>query len=150
MKRGKFRNAIFAVTYKIENEKIIYLLLKRKLHWKGWEFPKGGIKFLELKKQTVKREIKEETNLKIISIKKFNIKGKYLYQKKLKDRPNFVGQKYYLYVVKVKNGEIKFDKIEHSNYEWMDFNKAIKILTWDNQKQCLKKVNDYLKNAKKN
>ena len=51
--------------YKIENKKIKYINLKRKLHWTGWEFPKGGIGFLETKKNCIKREIKEEIGLKI-------------------------------------------------------------------------------------
>ena len=47
MKFKKFRNAIFAVAYSREGDNIKYLLLKRKKHWIGWEFPKGGIDFFE-------------------------------------------------------------------------------------------------------
>ncbi len=66
----KHRKGIFLVTYSKENGKTKYLILKRKLHWKGWEFPKGGIEPGESIKKTIKRELKEETGLKPLMIKK--------------------------------------------------------------------------------
>jgi len=138
---GKYRKSIFAVVYRIRNNKIEYLLLKRKLHWRGWEFPKGGLKLLEPEFLGVLREVKEETGLKIIKIKKFNVFGKYDYEKKLEDRKNFVGQEFSLYSVKVEGDKVKLDKLEHEDYKWISFNDALKILTWENQKKCLEIVN---------
>jgi len=140
----KYRKAVFIVTYSIIGNKIEYLILKRKLHWKGWEFPKGGVNIFETKKQAVKRELKEETGLRALKIKKFNIKGKYDYDKEYPDRPGFKGQTYTLYSAEVKKGGIKFDKTEHSGYKWASFNEALKNLTWKNQKKCLKEVNSCL------
>ncbi|VVB83717.1 RNA pyrophosphohydrolase [uncultured archaeon] len=141
----RFRKAIFALTYSRNKNKIEYLILKRKKHWIGWEFPKGGIEFLETKKMAVRREIKEETGLKILNIKKFNVAGLYKYKKKFPDRKGVVGQKYSLYAVRVKKGNVKIDSREHSGYKWMNFNEAMKKLTWKNQKKCLKIVNNWLK-----
>jgi 8-oxo-dGTP pyrophosphatase MutT (NUDIX family) len=145
MKLKKFRNAIFAVAYSKTGNSIEYLLLKRKKHWIGWEFPKGGIDLFETKKMAVKREVKEETGLKILNIKKFNISGKYRYKKEYKDRKGIFGQKFSLYAVEVKKGNVKIDKREHSGYEWNQFNKAIKKLTWESQRRCLKIVDKWLK-----
>ena len=64
----KYRKAVFIVAYSKINNKIEYLLLKRKLHWKGWEFPKGGAEEKENNLDAVKRELKEETGLKILNI----------------------------------------------------------------------------------
>ena len=144
MEKGRYRKAVFIVTYSNIEDKIYYLILKRKLHWKGWEFPKGGMKFFETKKHAVKREIKEETGLKILKINKFNLKGKYRYNREFKDRPKIIGQNYTLFAVKTKKGKVKLDKLEHSGYKWMNFNEAMKKLTWKNQKKCLKVVNAYL------
>jgi 8-oxo-dGTP pyrophosphatase MutT (NUDIX family) len=137
----KYRKSIFAVVYRIKNNKLEYLILKRKLHWNGFEFPKGGLKFLEPKILGVKREVKEETGLKILKIKKYNVFGFYDYDKYLEDRKNIIGQEFSLYSVMVKDGKVKLDKLEHESYEWCDFNKALKKLTWENQKQCLTIVN---------
>lgn len=144
MKKGKFRKAIFAVVYSMnKNGKVEYLILKRKKHWKGWEFTKGKIEKFEGKKKTVRREVQEETGLRILKIKNHKIKGQYKYNKKLKDRPGVVGQTYNLFSVKVDkgNGKIKVDSIEHYSGKWVSFKQAKKLLTWPNQRRCLKIVN---------
>jgi 8-oxo-dGTP pyrophosphatase MutT (NUDIX family) len=94
--KSKYRKAVFIVTY----AKIYYLILKRKLHWSGWEFPKGGTNFFETKRGAIKREVVEETGLVPIKIKKFDHSGKYKYHKKLSDRPGVVGQTFSLYSAK--------------------------------------------------
>ncbi len=142
---GKYRKAVFIVAYSFHNGKLQYLVLKRKLHWKGWEFPKGKIEPGEKKIDTVRRELNEESGHRALKIKKFNIKGKYKYKKLLKDRPEFMGQSYVLYAADVKRGKVKLDRIEHSSYKWADFKTALKMLTWANQKKCLRIVNSWLK-----
>ncbi len=169
--RGKLRHAIFAVVYSKNPQRVLisscnptgsrssfkknqmdskvkYLILKRKKHWKGWEFTKGKIELFETKRMTVRREVKEETGLKIIKIKRFKIDGVYRYKKKLKDRPGVVGQTYHLFAAEVKEGKVKIDEREHSGYKWMSFKEAEKKLTWENQKKCLKIVNEWLENEK--
>ena len=146
MKPKKYRQAIFVIVYSIVNNKPQYLLLKRKLHWKGWEFPKGGKRFYETDSMTLKRELKEETGLKIISIKnKLKISEGYDYDKEYSDRKKFKGQKYKtLFIVEVEKEKPRLDKLEHSNYKWVDFKTATRILTWENQKRLLGKVNQIL------
>ena len=141
---GKYRKAVFMVVYSREKNKISYLILKRKLHWRGWEFPKGGVEKRESYKDAVKREIKEETGQRIFKIKPFNVSGKYNYDKKYKDRPGYRGQTYRLFSVLVKRGKIKLDNLEHNSHKWVSFSEAMKKLRWTNQKRCLKMVNDFL------
>jgi 8-oxo-dGTP pyrophosphatase MutT (NUDIX family) len=143
--KSKYRRGVFCVIYAVgSREKIKYLILKRKLHWEGWEFPKGGIKKDEKILDAVKREIKEETGLEPIKIKKFDVSGGYKYEKTLPGRDGIIGQTYILYAVMVKKGKIKMDKFEHSKYKWENFKTAMKKLTWPNQKKCLKVVNKWL------
>ncbi len=146
----KYRKAVFIVTYSKTNKDVEYLILKRKLHWKGWEFPKGGLQGIKEKvftKGAAKREVIEETGLIPLKLKKFNIKGKYKYKKPLKDRPGILGQEYQLYSAEVKKKKVNIKKnkdLEHSDYKWVDYSTALKKLTWPNQKKCLKLVNSYL------
>ena len=144
MKRGKFRKGVFVVTYAKKGNKIEYLILKRKHHWNGWEFPKGGMKLFEGKNHAAKREVREESGLRTRKIKKFNYSGKYKYNKEYKDRLGTIGQTFSLYAAEVKRGKVKIDKHEHAGHEWMTFEKAMKKLTWSNQKECLKIVNKWL------
>ena len=141
---NKFRKAVFVVVYSLEGKKPEYLLLKRKLHWKGWEFPKGKIERFELKRKTARRETKEETGLDILKLQKHPYKGRYLYPKSFKDRLNLVGQTFQLFSGKVKKGKISLDPKEHSGHKWCSYSEALKKLTHDEKKKSLKIVNGWL------
>lgn len=140
----KYRKAVFVVTYAMDKGEILYVLLKRKLHWKGWEFPKGGAEKGESSMTTVKRELFEETGLRSRKIKRFSVKGKYRYNKKFPDRPGYLGQTYQLFSAEVKKGKLKIDKKEHSTYKWLPFDEAVKKLKWQSQKKCFRVVNRFL------
>jgi 8-oxo-dGTP pyrophosphatase MutT (NUDIX family) len=142
----RYRKAVFIVTYAKTKNRIEYLILKRKLHWKGWEFPKGGMKSFETQRHAVKRELKEETGFLPLRIKKFNIMGKYKYDKKYPDRSGYAGQTYTLFSAEVKKDKINLDRLEHSDYKWVSFREAIKKLAWPNQRKSLKVVNSWLGN----
>ena len=143
-KKG-YRRAVFVVIYKKQNNQIKYLILKRKLHWKGWEFTKGGVEKEETEMLTVMREVKEESGLTPVRIINHRKKGKYNYKKSIPTRP-YIGQSYSLYSAQVsnKNKKIKIDKHEHGMYMWADFQEAIKTLSWKDQKECLSIVNKFL------
>jgi 8-oxo-dGTP pyrophosphatase MutT (NUDIX family) len=119
-----FRQGIFIVVYRKDKDKILYLLLKRKLHWKGWEFPKGGIENGEDLLKAAKRECREESGLRPVFIERLPYHGKYPYHSKLKDRPGFSGQTWKLFAVKVKESKVKIDKKEHSGFKWVDYKTA--------------------------
>jgi bis(5'-nucleosidyl)-tetraphosphatase len=146
MKGEKYRKAIFVVVWAKENKKIEYLILKRKKHWVGWEFPKGGVEFFETRSGAVRREVKEETGLKILKIKKFKVYGRYDYDEEYPDRKGLIGQDFLLYSAEVQKRKVSIDKKEHSDFKWTSFSEAEKKLTWANQKECLKIVDNYLKN----
>ena len=137
-----YRKSVFIVVYRKTEKGILYLILKRKLHWSGWEFPKGGIEPDEKIEETIKRELKEETGQFPLIIQKHNFSGKYKYKNKVAGRW-FVGQMFSLYSVEVKNEEIILDKREHSEYLWLPYFEAHRKLTYRNQKKSLEIVNDF-------
>ena len=141
----KDRKGVFVVVYAKTNGEIEYLLLKRKLHWKGWEFPKGGIDDKEHIYSAIKRELKEETGLNALRMTKFPVHGKYDYRRIFADRYGIIGQTYTLFSAEVrKRTNIGIDKQEHSGHKWMRFEEALKLLTWKNQRQCLRAVHTSL------
>ena len=113
----KYRRAVFIVVYKRLEDKILYFILKRKLHWIGWEFPKGGVEEDEKEIEAVKRETKEESGLKIVKIKKFNFYGNYRYKNKIPSREGIIGQTYSLFACEVAPGKAIIDRKEHSEYK---------------------------------
>jgi len=139
----KFRKGVLVIVYKLENSEISYLLLKRKLHWIGWESVKGGIEKGESKIQAVKRELKEETNLKAEKIVDMKIRNRFFYPKYFHGWPGYVGMEYKIFAVKV-SGKVRFYRIEHSGFRWMNFKQAYAKLTFKEQKDALKKVNERL------
>ncbi len=142
----KYRKAVFVVIYSRNKGEIEYLILRRKLHWRGWEFPKGGLEKDETKRDAVKREVREESGLKLLRIKRFDFSGRYLYKKEFADRLGIRGQTFSLYAAEVKKGKVRIDKREHSGYKWMRFREAVKKVRFNNQKKSLRIVNKRLKN----
>jgi len=141
-----YRKGVFVVVY--VRKPLQYLLLHRKLHWCGWEFPKGGKLAKEKLENTVKREIKEETGLEIIKIIPFNIGGRFLYDKKTQRERKAKGFSWKLFAAEVKKGKVKISKREHDSHKWLPYAKAIKFLTWPNQKKCLRIVHQAIKKSK--
>lgn len=149
MVKQRYRKAIFIVVYRrtknIFGSKIIkYLLLNRKKHWTGWEFPKGGIDGKENSFETIEREVFEECGQKGFDFRKYKFSGKYKYPKLLKDRPGVIGQTFQLFSAEIKNKKVLMDKREHKRYCWVRFDKALKMIEFDNQRKALKIVNKSL------
>ncbi len=139
----RYRKGVFGITY--STKPLRYLLLHRELHWKGWEFTKGGKKAREKLEKTCRREIKEETGLKIKKIKRLPFQGKFNYNKKAEQEWKAKGFEYVLFACQVKKDRVKIDKKEHNDYKWCNYSQAMKLLRWPNQKKCLKIVNSFIK-----
>lgn len=139
----KYRKGVFIVVFSMKP--LRYLLLHRKWHWQGWEFPKGGSLAREKIENTVKREVREETGLKIISLIPFEDRGKFIYDKKAQQYWRSKGFSWKLYAAEVKKARAKINKKEHDHFKWLSYKKAIKLLTWPSQKRALKIVNNTLK-----
>src|SRR3989338_5793454 len=136
----KYRRAVFIVVYALDKKEIVYAILKRKKHWNGWEFPKGGVENNELLEKAALRETFEETGRRVMLLKKYSVEGKYHYTRMLPDRLGITGQTYTLFSAQVRRGRIVVDSSEHYEGEWASFPKMMKMLKHTNQKKCLKIV----------
>lgn len=128
-----------AVIFRRQNKKIYYLLL----HYASghWDFPKGHIEKGEELKETVEREVLEETGIKDIKfIEGFKEWIKYFY--KMKDKNIFKIVTFFLAETKTEKVKISF---EHIGYEWLPYNEAIERLTFKNAKDILEKAYKFLK-----
>ena len=120
----------------IVNEKLEVLLLKHKAG--HWAFPKGHVEKNETEEETALREVKEETNLDIKLNTKFREIVKYSPAEEVeKEVIYFIG-----YDIK---GKEKPQLEEISEIKWININKAINIVTYENDKELLKKVKKYLR-----
>jgi bis(5'-nucleosidyl)-tetraphosphatase len=109
---------------------------------KHWDFPKGHIELHETPIETVIREIKEETNLKIKIIEGFEKKVSYNF----KDKGEFVYKEVIFYLAKANSKKVILSE-EHRGYVWLPYYDALKLITFN--KNILKAAEIFLKNLEK-
>jgi len=138
----KTRKGVAAVVFTNIRGNKKYLILKRKLHWKGYEFLKGGLKKGENEDNAIRREIREETGKLSpeYKLKKTNLSYSFAYERPfIQDKELWAGSKNRVYTAEFDNPYIRLDKDEHSGFKWMSKKDALRLLTWPNQKDILRK-----------
>ncbi len=120
-----------------KNSDYEFLLLKYPNYW---GFPKGEKERGESEIQTAKREIKEETGLDVEFI--FGFKHEHEYSYYLKGK--LITKKAVLFLAKAKSKNVKISW-EHEGFKWLKFEDALKTLSYESDKEALKKAYEFLK-----
>lgn len=122
-----------AVVYRKEGDEIKFLLLKYPSYW---GFVKGNIEEKESVKETVIRELEEETGIKDgILIDGFKEENKYTYKREGK----LVFKIVIFLLLETKTEEIKIS-FEHEDFKWCEFEEALKLVVHKNSKDLLEKA----------
>ena len=126
-----------AVVFRKDKE-IKYLLLQ---YGAGhWDFPKGNIEKGEQEKETVKREIQEETGIAEISFAEgFKERIRYFYRRE----GRLISKEVVFYLCETKEENVKISH-EHIGYEWLNYEDALAKVTFKNSKEILEKANEFL------
>lgn len=121
-----------------------FLILYRKLHWRGWEFPKGGINKGEKEDEALSREVEEETGLHVRIICKLSYLITYHYPKDFikKTKTEYKGAHQSVYLA-FANGRVKLSQ-EHSKFRWVSYKEACKLLKHRTQKKALDVAYQYV------
>lgn len=140
-----FEKSAGAIIYRIEKGKELFLLLHyaaldHRASKDYWDFAKGHVEAGEKERDTVVREVKEETWLDDLEfVEGFNAWMKYFFV--------FEGKRIFKIVTyllaKTATGKITISG-EHIGYDWLSYEEALERLTFKNAKQVLKKANEFL------
>lgn len=144
-----------AIIFRREQDNIYYLLLQYGKQGKRgghWEFAKGHVEQGETEKQTVKREVFEETGLNDIKIISGFVKySKYFFKAhsekkdnlKKNKKPSWIFKLVTFFIAETKTKKIKLSP-EHIGFIWLPFKDAFKKTTFKNSKLLLKEANDFI------
>jgi len=136
----RYETSVGAVVINSQNK--ILLIFQRKARY--WEFPKGHMEGQEDELLTMDREVKEETGIKSYEL----IKGfRYEINYSFEDLEDFVHKRVIFYLIRT-DDPIRIC-IEHEKYAWVDYEDALRLVKYDEQREVLKRVNDFLRNSAK-
>ena len=125
-----------AVVYRIIHDELRFLLIKnhRSSHW---GFPKGHMEKGETPEQTAAREVLEETGIHIRIVPDFSYKSEYTIQGK-------VEKSVILFLAGTRDVQTIIQREEIDDYIWLNFDRAVGLLRFDNDKMILTKAKDFL------
>ena len=125
-----------SIIYRQSPEGKMYLLLN---YPSGhWDFVKGNIEKGETFKQTVLREIREETGISDITfVDGFEDKIEYHYQRD----GQVIHKEVVFFLSNTKTDQVVLSH-EHLDYMWLNFNDALGKLTYKTAQKLFKKVKD--------
>lgn len=124
-----------SIIFKYDEGKLLFLVIKQTLG--HFSFPKGHVEANESEKDTALREVKEETGLDILFVGDFREVITYCPKPGvLKDVVFFLGN--------VIDGVITPQEDEVSLIEWLSYEDALNVVTYDDDKNVLKKAYEYI------
>ncbi len=131
-----YESSCGAVVFRMIAGEVRYLLIKNKRS-ANWGFPKGHIERGETKEDTARREVLEETGIRIQIIPGFISKSEYTIQGKVEKSVS-------IFVAKTSDTQTIIQHEEIEDYIWLNYPKAIKTLKFENDRSILEKAHEFL------
>ncbi len=133
-----------AIVFRMEKGRPLYLLLQYPSSGKAkeeyWDLPKGHMEKGEQEKDTVAREVREETGIEEIDFfDGFREQIRYWFQAKGQKISKTVA----FYLAETKQKKVTISS-EHLGFVWLPYTGALEKLTYENAKQILQKAHDLL------
>lgn len=130
-----------AIVYRQSDEKTQLLLIKHRCSG-HWSFPKGHVEAGEHENETALREVKEETGLDIA------LEGGFRESVEYCPSPDVKKQVVYFLGVP-KGGALQKQESEVSDICWLDIERALGEVTFNNDKMLIRKVTRHLNSRDK-
>ncbi len=133
-----YESSCGAIVYRIINGETRFLLIKNKRS-ANWGFPKGHMERGENEKETAYREVLEEAGIHIRFLPDFRFRSEYSIQGRIE-------KQVVIFLATTDDTTTIIQKEEIEEYLWLKFDKAMNSLKFPNDKQMLRKANEYLLN----
>jgi bis(5'-nucleosidyl)-tetraphosphatase len=105
-----------------------------------WDFPKGAVEKGETEEQAARREIMEETGIRIDSfLPAFRKEIEYHYRR----QDMLAHKRVVFYLAKTNESRVRIS-FEHSGYDWLSFEQSVRRLTFENARSVLREANSWL------
>lgn len=145
------------LVYKVENNKIFWLLIKTVSNFRGrkskkddsvYKFPKGHLNDKEFLKQAALREVEEEGRVKAKVINKLGSNDYLIWDKEQKKK--IIKKVTFFLMEYIEQSNLKYydDEIVLER-EWFTYEDAIKKLAYDSERMLLKKGKEELDKLRK-
>lgn len=131
-----YEHSCGAVVFRKIGEEFRYLLIKNKRS-NHWGFPKGHMERGETREQTAKREVLEETGLHIHIYDGFCSESQYKIGSKIEKRVD-------VFLASTKDTNTVIQKEEIEDYIWLRFNDAVNMLRFENDREILAAVREFM------
>ena len=123
----------------LNNENQVLLIHHNKGHW---DFPKGHVEEGETEVQTAIREVKEETGIDV------EVNEKYRYTTKYSPKEGVIKEVVFFLATNISDNK-KAQLEEVSEVKWIDYEEAMKIITYNDTRELLIKLRRDLEEDKK-
>lgn len=131
-----YEHSCGAVVFRKINEEYRFLLIKNRRS-NHWGFPKGHMEKGETREQTAMREVLEETGLHIDILDGFCSESDYRIGGKIEKRVD-------VFLATTADTQTVIQKEEIENYIWLRYPEAQDMLKFDNDKEILTSVHEYM------
>ena len=126
-----------AVVFRSSSE-VCYLLLRYEAG--HWDFVKGNVEPNESERETVMRELSEETGIAAADfVDGFRVRIEYFYRR----QGETIRKEVVFFLVEAKTSAVELS-FEHVDYAWLNYQQAAERLTFKNAKDVLIKAKAFL------